>query len=151
MSARQPLYDLPDYRLKLEQIEIALETGRQLRCSCYIVSNSNRGAVMYTWCERTIRNFIRVAEREGRKFFGDHPVIVVPPNINRDDPDHPHLPLYRFIGEYTSDPIDETEHWSTAIVIWYQNAQFPVIGDDARAAFTGIDWDAVAADGTLEY
>ena len=105
---------------------------------------------MYSWCDRTIRNFIRVAENEGRKFFGDQPVIVVPPEINRDDPDRPSLPPYRFIGEFSSSPLDDSNDWSTAIVVWYQNSPFPVIGDDALPAFRGIDWGVSAADKSLE-
>ena len=132
--------------MKLEPIKIVLNSGRELESCCYIVANANRGAVMYSWCDRTIRNFIRVGEDEARKFFGELPVILVPPVINRDNPDQPHLPMYRFISEFSSAAVSSDMDWSTAIVMWHQNTQFPIISDDVRSAFAEIDWDGLAVD-----
>ena len=106
---------------------------------------------MYTPSDRATRNFIKVAENEGRKLFGDHPVIVVPPAITYDAENRPHLPPCRFVGEFSSDPIDEKKCWSTAIVVWYQNTPYPIIGGDVETAFREIQWNASASDEEIEF
>ena len=136
--------------MKPQRVEFTLDDGRQLSCSCYIVSFSDRGALTYSPSERANRNFIKVAEMEGRKLFGNHPTIVVPPNLTYDAEQGPHLPPYRFVGEFTSNPIDDKKCWSTAIVVWYQNAPFPVIGDDVAASFRSIEWESLAADQDIQ-
>ena len=40
--------------MKLKQIKIVLNSGREIESCC---DNANRGAVMDSWCDRTIRNF----------------------------------------------------------------------------------------------
>lgn len=137
--------------MKPEHVEIVLDDGRQLRCSCYIVSSSDRGTLIYTPSDRATRNFIRVAENEGRKLFGNHPVIVIPPVLSRDDEGRPHLPRYRLVGEFTSDPMDRSMCWSKAIIVWYQSAPFPVIGDDVHMAFRSITWNALALDEAIQF
>jgi len=136
--------------MALEPTTIVLNSGRKIESCCYIVAPSNRGAFMYSWCERTIRRFIRVGEDEARKFFGEFPVILVPPVINRDNPDLPQLPMYRFISEFSSDSISNDMDYSTAIIMWYQNTQFPVIADEIQTTFAEIDWDGLAADQKLD-
>ncbi len=106
--------------------------------------------MIYTPSDRATRKFIKVAENEGRKLFGDHPVIVVPPTITYDAEERPHLPPYRFVGEFSSDPIDGTKCWSTAIVVWYQGPPYPVIGEDVERAFRRIEWNALASDEVIE-
>lgn len=131
--------------MNLQRVEVNLDDGRRLSCGCYIVSFSDRGAIMFTPSERATRNFIRVAENEGRKLFGDLPVVLVPPNITVDG-ERQFLPRYRFVGEFTSTPIDDSKCYSTAIVIWYQEGPYPVIGEDVESKFRLIDWNSVAID-----
>lgn len=136
--------------MNYKRVEITLNDGRRISCICYIVSSSDRGALIYTPSDRATRNFIRVAENEGRKLFGDHPVIVVPPTITYDAEERPNLPPYRFVGEFTSAPFDDTKCWSTAIIVWYQNAPYPVIGKDVETAFRQIEWNTITKDENVD-
>ena len=137
--------------MNYQRVEISLTDGRLLSCDCYIVSSSTRGAVLYTPLDRATRNFIKVAEREGKQFFGERPVIVVPPILTNDEQQRPNLPPYRFIGEFISQPFKSKNCWSRAIVVWYQNSPYPIIGEDAEVDFRLIDWDAIAVDQSIKF
>lgn len=123
-----------------------LRSGREIWTHCYIVSDSTRGALLYTPSERATRNFIRVAENEGRTLFGDHPVFLVPPRITNDREDRPCLPPVRFVGDFSSAQLNDANDLSSAIDIWYQESTFPIIGDDVRDAFVDIAWKNAAKD-----
>ncbi len=102
--------------------------------------------MLYTPSERATRNFIRVAERDAQKLFGEKPAILVPPRISYDDEDRPHLPPIRLVGEFYSNPLHEDSDLSTAVVIWYQQSTYPFIEPEIAVEFAQIDWEANAID-----
>lgn len=127
-------------------ISTQLNNGRQISAGCCIVSTSERGTMLFTPSDRANRNFIRVAEVEAKTFFGDYPVIVIQPQTRTDNAGRPWLPPVRMIAEFTSEPIDDEYHYSTAVVIWYQEASTPFIGEDVHRDFGQIEWEKHARD-----
>jgi hypothetical protein len=130
-------------------IKTRLKDGRELSSTCFIVSSSDRGAMMFMPSDRATRNFIAKAHNDAKGLFGDQPVILVPPRIARDEKDQPWLPPVRLIAEFSSAPTDEAFDFSTAVVIWYQQEVFPFIGDDAVGDSELIDWEKQARNESL--
>jgi hypothetical protein len=130
-------------------INIRLRDGRELVSTCFLVSSSDRGALIFTPSDRAIRNFIAKAQDDATKLFGDQPVILLPPQITRDEQAQPWLPPVRLIAEFSSTPMNEGFDYSSAVVIWYQQEAFPFIGDDVAGAFQMIDWENQAKNVSL--
>jgi hypothetical protein len=130
-------------------LPVTLNNGRELSSSCFLVSSSDRGAMLFMPSERAIRNFMAKAREDARKLFGEEPVIIVPPRITRDEEDRPWLPPVRMVAEFTSAPMSDAFDYSTAVVIWFQQGEYPLIGDDVREDFVGMEWEKYARDVSL--
>ena len=130
-------------------IKAWLKDGRELSSTCFIVSSSDRGAMLFMPSERATRNFIAKAHDDAKRLFKDQPIILVQPKISRDEKDQPWLPPVRLIAEFSSAPMSDAFDISTAVVIWYQQEIFPFIGDDVRGDFEEIDWQQHAKDESL--
>ena len=127
-------------------ITARVKGGREIWANCFIMSSSDRGALMFTPSDRATRNFIAKAHDDAKKLFGDYPVILVPPRITRDEEDRPWLPPVRFVAEFSSAPMSEIHCLSTAVIIWYQNEPLPFIGDDLASDFELVEWATHAKD-----
>jgi hypothetical protein len=55
-------------------------------------------------------------------------------------------PPVRFTAFFTSLPIREEMHLSSLVVVWFQDRQHPVIGEEALAAMERLDWNRLALD-----
>jgi hypothetical protein len=130
-------------------VKTRLKDGRELSATCFIFSSSDRGAMILTPSDRATRNFISKAHDDAKRLFGEHPIILIPPRITRDEKDQPWLPPVRLIAEFSSAPTDDAFCLSTAVVIWYQREAFPFIGDDVVGDFEVIDWEKDAKNVTL--
>jgi hypothetical protein len=130
-------------------IETRLKDGRELTATCVIVSSSDRGAMIFTPCDRATRNFIAMAHDDAKKLFGNKSVILVPPRIIHDEQDQSWLPPVRLVAEFSSRPFNEKSCLSSAVVIWYQQKPYPFIGSDVSDDFASIDWEKGAKNSTL--
>ncbi len=130
-------------------ITAQLKDGRELSSTCFIVATSDRGAMIFTPSDRATCNFIAKAHDDARKLFPDCPLILVPPQISRDEKNQPWLPPVRLVAQFSSAPLNAAADFSNAVVIWYHQVPFPFVGDDVRGDFEMIDWQQYAKDASL--
>ncbi|MBI4952141.1 MAG: hypothetical protein HY908_08910 [Myxococcales bacterium] len=131
---------------------VELVTGRRLHASAFHVQATYAGLLEgYPDAERNELRLGRMPDR-ARQLLGALPVHVVAPprrRVARPDPEDPpaeYLPACWIAASFRSDPIDRVMHGSSAILVWFQEAPFPMPSPEALADLRRVDWNALAQD-----
>ena len=88
------------------------------------------------------RMLLQELPHQARRFFGEWPLHVIPPELA---PGEVAFPPVRIIASFTSGPVRKM-NLSSLVAIWFQHEEFPIPDDAGRAALVAMDWDRLAFD-----
>jgi hypothetical protein len=124
-------------------LDVELDGGRSIWCWQYLASYTYAHFEVRSSSESCNRAMLEGVRSEAKRVFGDWPIYVLEPTRPAGTLDYPRV---RFIGFFTSMPMDDQMHLSSLIVVWFQPAQWPAMDDAALAAIKRLDWERLALD-----
>ena len=125
------------------QIDLRLLSGRPLWSWQYLVSYTYADFMVRTPSERCNEIMLDSVQREAKRLFGELPVHVIQPVLRQDVIDYPRVRITAF---FTSLPMQPEMHLSSLIIVWFQDLQWPIPDEGAKASLIGIEWERLALD-----
>jgi len=135
--------------------EIPFPDGRRAFAAEVHIDRTYAGLLEGTPTEKLNQEILSEVPRTMHRIFGDCPVFVLPPVVQRSTRQHPVLgvvedatmPAVQVAMRFVSyEPISPGRHASQLVIVWHQDTWSPEIPDFIREQLTRIDWNAVAQD-----
>ena len=125
-------------------IDVELESGRSLWCWKCVVAYTYDGFEVRTPSEKCNEWMLDNITRDAQSMFGNQwPIHVFHPDRPVGEIDYPPV---RVVGFFTSLPMADSQHLSSAILAWFQDSQTPLVAESVHPQFLTVAWESIAMD-----
>jgi hypothetical protein len=134
--------------------ELTLNTGHRINAQSIHICNTYEGMLMGVPNDEVNSTILGEAPTHYRRVFGEQPVYVLPPAIERWEEPHPAdrsrqrvvaaMPCIEVAGLFVC--ISSKGQLSALIIVWHQDEAALSLSDAVRHRLVAIDWEAHAHD-----